>query len=173
MKTNTERETIKAEVRQVLIEFLEQNKFRKTSERFAILDAIYSFDDRFTIGELNDRLLQDSFHVSRATLYNTLNLFMRLRLVIYQRTLNKTYFQASYTDRAHCHMICSVCGTITDIEAPAVDHAVDDTPLHRFRREGYSLYIYGVCSTCQAKITRRQKALQKKTGRKNDRKKTS
>ena len=171
MDKQTKAESLKEEVRQVLITFLEQNKFRKTPERFAILDAVYSFSGNFTIKELEDKLTAENFHVSRATLYNTLNLFMRLRLVIYQRTLNKTSFRASYSDKRHAHVICSVCGKITDINSPAIDQAVADTPLRRFRREGYSLYIYGVCSMCQAKITRRKKELQKKAEKKKLKKK--
>ena len=45
---------------------------------------------------------------------------------------------------------------------PKVANIVDETHLKRFRKEGYSLYIYGICSTCQAKITRKMKKTKNK-----------
>ena len=30
-------------------------------------------------------------------------------------------------------------------------------PTKRFRKDGFTLYVYGVCSTCLAKATKRKK----------------
>lgn len=146
---------IKASVREVLTAYLKKNNYRKTPERYAILDAVYSFHGMFTMQELNAYLRNHNFLVSRATLYNTMKLLMQLRLVVYQRTLNKTMFQPSYNKRNHCHQICSVCGNIKDVTVPGIDTVIKDAALKRFRPEGFSMYIYGICSSCQAKITRR------------------
>lgn len=162
------RENVKAVVRQMLATYLEQNQYRKTPERFAILNAVYNFKGPFTLDELNASLLRVNFPVCRATLYNTMKLLIRLRLAIYHRTLNKTMYEASYSNRSHSHQICSVCGTVKEIKTPGVGKEVDGIALHRFRKEGYSLYIYGVCSSCQAKMTRRKKNLSRKNkGKKN------
>lgn len=170
MDTPNKSKNLKAEVNRVLTDYLEQNKLRKTQEREAILDAVYSIKGYFTIGELREKLADRNFHVSQSTLYNNLKLLIRLRLVIYQRTLKKTFYLASYPVKEHSHTICSVCGKITDIKTPGIEQVINDTALRRFHREGYALYIYGVCSSCQSKMTRRKKALEKTAQAKSDEK---
>lgn len=155
------KENIKQAVRQVLKDYLERNNMRKTAERFAVLDAVYSFNGHFSLDDLNQRLQETNFPVSRATLYNTINLFIQMRLVIYQRTLNKTLFEACYQEKNHSHQICTMCGKITEVKSSLIDAAVEQTQLRRFRKDGYSLYIYGTCSSCQAKITRKAKSVSK------------
>ena len=56
-------------VREILDNYLEQNNYRKTPERFAILDAVYSFNSYFSIQELSDRLIERCFPVSYALQY--------------------------------------------------------------------------------------------------------
>lgn len=80
------KESVRTTVRQILTNYLEMNNHRKTPERYAILDAVYDINGHFTLEELSDKLAEENkFPVSRATLYNTLKLFMELRLVIRHR----------------------------------------------------------------------------------------
>ncbi len=140
-------------VRQIFNNYLEQNNYRKTPERFAILDAVYSFRSYFSIIDLNDRLLQKNFPVSRATLYNTIKLLLKLRLVACHRLDGGTRYEACYANN-HCTRICTVCGKVTDIKLPAIADAIERTHFTRFRKESFSMYVYGVCSSCQAALTR-------------------
>ena len=145
-------------VLRILASYLEMNNHRKTPERYTILKAIYNSDGHFTLEELGDKLIRDyNFPVSRATLYNTLNLFMQLRLVIRHRFQGSTVYEACYDNTSHCHQICTVCGKVTEVKSPQISEAIEATHLKRFRKDGYTLYIYGICSTCQAKITRMRK----------------
>jgi Fur family ferric uptake transcriptional regulator len=149
-------------VRQILNNYLEVNNRRKTPERYAILDAVYDINGHFTLEELSDKLAEENkFPVSRATLYNTLKLFMELRLVIRHRFQGQTKYEACYDNNSHSHQICTVCGKVTEIKSPQISETISTMHLKRFRKDGYSLYIYGICSTCQAKITR-TKTQQKK-----------
>lgn len=162
------RDNVKASVKQILTNYLELNNHRKTPERYAILDAIYSINGHFTLEELGDKLSEEShFPVSRATLYNTLRLFMELRLVIRHRFQGSTKYEACYDNNSHCHQICTTCGKVTEVKAPEIDSAINSMRLKRFRKDGFSLYIYGICSTCQAKITRLRGTKNKKKSQKN------
>ena len=144
-------------VLRILDSYLEMNNHRKTPERYTILKAIYNVDGHFTLEELSDKLVRDyNFRVSRATLYNTLNLFLQLRLVIRHRFQGTTAYEACYDNTSHCHQICTVCGKVTEVNAPEITDAIDRTHLKRFRKDGFTLYIYGICSTCQAQITRKK-----------------
>ena len=64
------------QVRLSLTNYLEENKLRKTPERYAILDAIFDFNGHFTLEELESKMEIKNFRVSRATLYNAIKLFM-------------------------------------------------------------------------------------------------
>ena len=150
------KDDVKVAVRKVLSNYLEQNKRRKTPERFAVLDAIFEFPSYFSLQDLNDKLEASHFPVSRATLYNTINLLMELRLILSHRMGGETRYEAAYDSVGHCRQICTVCGKTTAVKSPAIIQAVNETRLLRFRRDGFSLYIYGVCSSCLAKMTRQK-----------------
>lgn len=161
------KDSVKASVKQILTNYLELNNHRKTPERYAILDAVYSINGHFTLEELGDKLSEEvHFPVSRATLYNTLRLFMELRLVIRHRFQGSTKYEACYDNNSHSHQICTICGKVTEIKSPEIDATINEMRLKRFRKDGFSLYIYGVCSTCQAKITRMRTSLAKKKSQK-------
>ena len=155
-------ESVKAAVERILDSYLEMNNHRKTPERYAILRAVYETDGHFTLDELGEKLIKEyKFLVSRATLYNTLNLFMELRLVIRHRFQGTTKYEACYDSDSHCHQMCTVCGKVTEIRSPEVAEAIDMLHLKRFRKDGFTLYIYGICSTCQARQTRMKNATKK------------
>ena len=82
---------------------------------------------------------------------------MELRLVIRHRFQGTTKYEACRSDNNHCHQICTVCGKVTEIKAPEVVEAIEDMHLKRFRKDGFSLYIYGICSVCQGALTRKSK----------------
>ena len=151
------RDNTKTMVRNILTSYLEVNKHRKTPERYAILDAVYGMTGHFTLEELGEKLDDCNFPVSRATLYNTLKLFMELRLVIRHRFHGQTKYEACYDNNSHCHQICTVCGKVTEVKSQSVSTAINAMHLKRFRKDGFTLYIYGICSSCQAKLTRRAK----------------
>lgn len=150
-------DNVKTKVRVILDNYLESNHHRKTPERYAILDAVYSLKGHFTLDDLGALLEKKHFRVSRATLYNTMHLFIELRLVMRHSLVSGVKYEACYSSKDnHIHQVCTVCGMVTEIYAPAVTEAVNETKLTRFRKDTYALYIYGVCSSCQAKITRKR-----------------
>jgi Fur family ferric uptake transcriptional regulator len=160
------KDSAKSAVERILDSYLEMNNHRKTPERYAILDAVYSTDGHFTLDELGEKLAKEyKFPVSRATLYNTLNLFMELRLVIRHRFQGTTSYEVY--GESHCHQICTVCGKVTEVKTPEVTKAIDELRLKRFRKDGFTLYIYGICSTCQGRITRLKNS-KKTTDKKNE-----
>ena len=161
------KESVITAVERILDNYLEMNNHRKTPERYSILKAVYNINGHFTLEELNDKLVKElNFPVSRATLYNTLNLFMELRLVIRHRFQGTTKYEACYDNDSHCHQICTMCGKVTEIKSPEIIMAVENMHLKRFRKDGFTLYVYGVCSSCQTKLTRRKK--QEKTKNQNN-----
>ena len=107
------RESDKETVRNILTNYLELNNHRKTPERYAILNAVYDISGHFTLEDLGQKLADEQhFPVSRATLYNTLNLFIELRIVIRHNIKGTTKYEAYYPGNNHCHQICTMCGKV-------------------------------------------------------------
>lgn len=166
------KENIKETVKVILANYLELNRNRKTPERFTILDAVYSINGHFTLDELSEKLVSEyNFPVSRATLYNTLKLFIELRLVIRHRLQSTTKYEACYDNNSHSHQVCTMCGQVTEIKSQELTEVINSLRTKRFRKDGYSLYIYGICSNCQAKMTRKAKLEEKKKLQKNKKEK--
>ena len=144
-----ESQNVKDTVRQIFTEYLNANGHRKTPERYAILDTIYSIDGHFDIDTLYSLMAdQENFRVSRATLYNTIILLINARLVIKNQT--------SIRDTHH-HQICTQCGKVTEFQNEELQHAIENTKLSRFNLTHYSLYMYGLCSKCDRANKRKKK----------------
>ena len=147
-------DTILQRARQTLTSYLEENKRRKTPERFAILDAIYHINGHFTLEELGAKMEADNFRVSKATLYNAINLFMQLRLVVRHTFQQGSHNEACFHSDYHCHQICTVCGKVQEVGGAALSSLIGNIKLKRFHPMGCSLNIYGVCSTCHTRLAR-------------------
>ena len=142
-------DNVKATVRQIFTEYLSTNGHRKTPERFAILDAIYSINGHFSIEMLYDRMITlHKFRVSRATLYNTIILLLNAKLVIKHQFGNSSQYEKSYNCDTHHHQICTLCGKVTEFQNKDLQRVIENTKLKRFQLSHYSLYIYGICGKC-------------------------
>ena len=142
-------ENIKDTVRQILTEYLQANGHRKTPERYAILDMIYSITGHFGIDELYHYMeTEGEFRVSRATLYNTIILLIDANLVIKHQFGTSSQYERAYRNQTHHHMICTECGKVTEFQDENLKLAVSNTKLKKFTASHYSLYIYGICSKC-------------------------
>lgn len=140
---------VKETVKQIFTEYLEANGHRKTPERYAILDTIYSINGHFDIDMLYSQMMdQENFRVSRATLYNTIILLMDAKLVIKHLFGNSSQYEKSFNIETHHHLICTQCGKVTEFQNETLKNAIANTKLNRFQISHYSLYIYGICGKC-------------------------
>lgn len=143
---------------QVLAEYLQEKGLRSTTERFALLEAIYMKGCLFTPEDLQAEMSErQNLRVSRATVYNNLRLFVSAGLVQKVLLNGKTCYDRSWHNNCCIRLVCTQCSCVTECQDPKIDSQVREIRMRRFTMAGYSLYVYGVCSRCAASMRRRKK----------------
>lgn len=134
---------------EIFREFLRSEKsHRVTPERFEVLDAAMQYKGHFGADDLYVVMKNHNSRVSRATVYNTLELLVQCGLCT-KRNFgdNMSHFEFTYRKQHHDHLICIDCGKITEFSNTKLKNIPEEISKELgFEFSSYSFNIFGRCA---------------------------
>lgn len=138
-----------------LCSYLDEHNLRHTQERLCILSSICALQ-RFSVDDLRNSL--SDILISRATIYNTLELFEQAGVI---RHLEKEFgvragqYELSCLHNSFVQIVCQQCGRVSDVKDSTIYRMLEDKRFTNFIPERFSIYIYGRCKVCRKKSIRK------------------
>lgn len=141
------------QVKEFFTQYLEDKRQRKTPERYTILEEIYRRNDHFDAEKLFLDLNKKDHHISRATVYNTLDLLLSCQLVKkHQFDNNQALYEKSFGYKQHDHIICKDCHKVVEFCDPRIHQITTKMgELLKFKIDNHTLILYGLCERCEKK----------------------
>lgn len=144
-------------------DYLKNKKLRHTAERNAIFTKICQTTEPFTLEMIRQQLEDANFHVSRASVYNTIELLLDANIVVrHQFTSTIVQYELKYIAEQFNYAICTRCGTVRKIKNDKLKKVLSDYKTPKFTMEYHTVQFYGICSKCKFRIAQKEKQEHKK-----------
>jgi Fur family ferric uptake transcriptional regulator len=132
--------------------FLKDSGLPVTHQREAVAEVVFASEEHLSVDDIESRLRERGERIGKATIYRTLDLLVRSRLVEEHDFGEgfKRYEHRLSSQPLHEHLICLECGTVTEFESHelfGVENRVRAE--HGFLPVRRRLDIYGLCKACQ------------------------
>ncbi len=114
--------------------------------RVKIFEYLIKHRSHPTIDEIFSSLSEELITLSKTTVYNTLDLFVKNKIAI-QILIedNEVRYDADVSN--HGHFKCSECGSVFDFKYDLAEHNIPN--LEGFDFVEYHTYIKGICKKCK------------------------
>ena len=136
-----------------ILDTLKEVGYRLTPQRVMILSAIASNRGHITAEEIHEKVKQTYPYIDIATVYRTLQMLKRLRLVMeIDLGSGSSQYELTRADRHH-HMVCRECHRTINIDHRRFLEPVRTALLEEFEFEADidHFAIFGLCKDCRAK----------------------
>jgi len=149
-------------------DYLKNKKLRNTAERDAIFSIVCHTKDTFTLEMIGQQLESVNFRVSRASVYNTMELLLDAKIVIrHQFNGINVQYELKHIAEQYSHVICTYCGAVRKIKNDKISSFCADYKIPKFTTEYYTLSFYGLCSKCKYRIAQETIKANKKIKKQN------
>ena len=129
----------------ILNQYLEKHKLRKTPERNIILEEIYKLNTHFDVEELFKKISKKN-KISKATIYNAIELFQKLELITKRSFNSRVLYELTLNKKQHNHLICVNCNKIQEFCDPRLQQIMKSAEeILNFKISKHSLNFYGHC----------------------------
>jgi Fur family ferric uptake transcriptional regulator len=124
---------------------------RSTTSRVAVLDAVLESQGHFDAESLYYRMISNGTRISKATVYNTLDLLQDCGLVSkYRFTEHSSRYEKAFGRPHHHHLICLQCGDLIEFVNERLNRIQEDVCSEKnFAPQTSSLQIFGTCAKCK------------------------
>ncbi len=127
--------------------YLREKGIKPSYQRKRIYEYIYERRNHPTVNDIYSVLIHDIPTLSKATVYNTMNLFSESGLVdIISIEGEEARFDLRPA-RPHAHFKCDTCNTVTDVGIEIPEHILEQN-LRRARITTQSINFTGTCAEC-------------------------
>lgn len=133
-------------------DFLKSGKNRITPERFEVMESAIEYEGHFGADDLFILMKTQKSRVSRATVYNTLELLVQCNLLI-KRNFgdNLTRYESNFKKQRHDHLICIDCGKIVEFINPEIKKLPEEICNELgYTVESYSFNIFARCKNAKS-----------------------
>ena len=137
-------------IKDVLRQYLKDKGLRNTPERYTILEEIYNYDEHFNVDDLYLLMLQRKYHISKATIYNTIEVFLDAGLIRKHQFGEGSTYEKSYFDKQHDHLVLYKSGSDKEIEEiiefcdPRIQTIKDSIEnIFNVKIDSHTLYFFG------------------------------
>jgi Fur family ferric uptake transcriptional regulator len=142
----------RAHPRLSLVEEFSAKGLRLTAQRRAVLEVIETAEEHLDAASLLKLARQKDAAIDRATVYRTLELLKKLRLVdeldLMHLNGEKHYYELR-TGRDHIHLACFQCGKIEEFGSPLFERLKQEIARERgFNVNVVRMEVGGRCNRC-------------------------
>ena len=149
MKKEVNNQSIEV-IKDVLRQYLKDKGLRNTPERYTILEEIYNYDEHFNVDDLYLLMLQRKYHISKATIYNTIEVFLDAGLIRKHQFGEGSTYEKSYFDKQHDLLVLYKSGSDKEIEEiiefcdPRIQAIKDSIEnIFNVKIDSHTLYFFG------------------------------
>ena len=123
---------------------------RLTAPRQTIVELVAPRQDHFSAREIWDEARSQHLGVGRATVFRTLDLLVELGVLNRVHIGDGCHRYTVCETTHHHHLMCVDCGTVTAIEADAIERQIRRLAAdHDFELLTHHLELVGRCAVCR------------------------
>ena len=131
--------------------YLRERGLPVTQQREAVATIVFSSEEHLSVEGIERRLKERGEKIGKATVYRTLDLLVRSKLVAEHDFGEgfKRYEHRLSAEPEHEHLICQACGEVTEFKSRELSRVESRVQAEfGFRPTHHRLEVYGLCAVC-------------------------